>query len=166
MDLVDVLRLDPGLDHETVVARHDFHQRLAGPDHAADRVNDGLMDHAGLRRAHVNARELVFRRDQALAQLGDLTVDLGQLATDLAGQVLVDLDQLQLGFGDRGTSLRHRNQQPAVLTLDPCHLALERGQLAHRHQALLPEFAGAGQLARDQLDLVGLGLGLDFDAAD
>ena len=77
--LVDVLRLDPGLDGQLVGVGHDQHDRLAGGDDAAHRVHGELMHHAVLRRADVDALELVLGRDLALDQLAILRVGSRQL---------------------------------------------------------------------------------------
>ena len=84
LQLVDILRGDPCLDHQAVGIGHDQHDRLAGRDHTADRVHGGLVHHAVLRRADVDALELVLGRDLALDQLADLGLDLAQLLADLA----------------------------------------------------------------------------------
>jgi len=55
-----------------------------------------LEHEAVLRRADVDALELVLGGDLALDEFADLAVDLAQLLGDLAGGVLVDLNDLQL----------------------------------------------------------------------
>ena len=58
-----------------------------------------------LRRADVDALELVLGRDPLLDELGQLAPDFGQLLADLSAQVLVDLNNLQLCLGDLALSL-------------------------------------------------------------
>ena len=78
LHLVDVLRIDLGLDRKVVGVGHDQHDRVAGGDDAADGVDVGLEHHAVLRRADVDALELVLGGDLALDELADLAVDLAQ----------------------------------------------------------------------------------------
>ena len=79
--------------------------RLAGGDHAADVCTAELMDDAVLRRADVDALELVLRGDLALDELADLAVDLAQFLGDLAAQFLIDLNDLEFDLGDLAARL-------------------------------------------------------------
>ena len=76
-------------------------------------VCDGELVHdAVLRRADVDALELVLGRDLALDQLGDLGLDLAQLLGDLAScRSWIDLDDLQLGLGDLALGLRRSRRR-------------------------------------------------------
>ena len=76
------------------------HDRVAGGDHAADGIRGRLEDDAVLRRADIGALELILRRHLALDIFADLAVGLAQLLGDVAGQFLIDLDDLQLDLGD------------------------------------------------------------------
>ena len=100
LNLIDVLGIDLHFDHEIVALRHDQHDRITGRDHAADRIGRRLKDDAILRGADVGALELILRRDLALDKLADFAVDITQLLSDVAGKVLVHLNDLQLDFGD------------------------------------------------------------------
>ena len=113
LQFVDVLRIDLGLDLEVVGLRHDHHDGVAGGDHAADGVNRRLLDHAVLRRADIDPPQLVFGRDLALDEFADLVVGLAQILGDVADHVLVDLDDLQFGFGDLALGLRDRGDDIA-----------------------------------------------------
>ncbi|MGZ8387204.1 MAG: hypothetical protein ACXWVE_02955 [Rhodoplanes sp.] len=64
------------------------------------------MDGAGLRRAEVDALELVFGRRDALFELRDLALRLAQLLEHLGAEILVELDDLQLGFADLAARAR------------------------------------------------------------
>ena len=64
-----------------------------------------LEHHAVLRRADVGALELVLRRHLALDEFADLAVDLAQFLGDVAAEILVDLENLQLGLGDLALGL-------------------------------------------------------------
>ena len=50
--------------------------------------------------------QLIHRGDLAFDQFGDLGADVGKLLGDVAAQVLVDLDDLQLGLGNLALGLR------------------------------------------------------------
>src|SRR6266852_5464859 len=100
LQLVDILRIDFGLDRERIRLRHDHHDGVAGGDHPADGVNRRLQHHAVLRRADVGPPQLVFGGDLALDEFADLVVGLAQILRNVSDQILVDLDDLQLGFGD------------------------------------------------------------------
>ena len=72
MDLVDLVRLDLGLDGQAVAVGHDQHHGLARLDHAAHRMHALLEDLAVLRRQQVDALQLILGRDPLLDQLGFL----------------------------------------------------------------------------------------------
>ena len=78
---------------------------------AADRVNVGLEHDAVLWRTDVDALELVLGGDLALDELAILGVDLAHVLGDLAAQILIDLDDLQLGLGNFAFGLRDRGDQ-------------------------------------------------------
>jgi hypothetical protein len=75
-DLVDVGGSDLGLDHQLVGARHDLHDGLAVADYAPHGVHGELVHDARLRRAQVDALELVLGGGDALLELGDLALRL------------------------------------------------------------------------------------------
>ena len=63
-DLIDVKRSHLRFHHELIGARHDLHDGFAVVDHVAHGVHGQLVDGARLRRAQVDALELVLgRRD-------------------------------------------------------------------------------------------------------
>ena len=130
MHLVDVLRRDPGLDDEAVGLGHDQHERLARRDDAADRVHGELVDEAVLRRADVDALELVLGRDLALDQFGRSWPRISRSSSPTSrAQILVDLQDLQLGLGDACPSPAAIVAiELAALALEPRRLALQRGQ--------------------------------------
>lgn len=55
-----------------------------------------LMDNPALRRADIDALQLIFGRDAPLVQLGLLAMRLTQILHHLGAHVLVNLDDLQL----------------------------------------------------------------------
>ena len=129
LQLVDVLRIDLGLDGQVVGFRHDQHDRLAGGDHAADGV-DGRLEHgAVLRRADIDALELVLGGDLALDEFADLARRRRAIpcATSLDSSWSICMicnsssEILPRGLGDRG------DQLPA-LAVEPRRFALELRQ--------------------------------------
>ena len=151
LHLIDVLRIDLGLDREVVGVRHDQHDGVAGGDDAADGMHVRLEHHAVLRRADVDALELILGRDLALDEFADLAVDLARLLGDLAAQIPVDLDDLQFGFGDLALGLRGLRDQLPGFALEPGRVALELGELGERNELLLPQIVDAVLLPVDQL---------------
>src|SRR5439155_21442797 len=103
---VHVHRIYHGHDREIVGPRHHHHDGVAGGDDAAHGVHRRLQHDAVLRRADVDAAELILGGDLALDELADLVVGLAQILGYLADHVLVDLDDLQFGFGDLALGLR------------------------------------------------------------
>ena len=93
--------------YQDVPLRHDQHDRLAGGDHASDCVNGKLVHAALLRRADFNLLEQVLGGNAPLLKLGDFALDFAQFLRDLTTQILVDLQNLKLGFGDLALGLRH-----------------------------------------------------------
>ena len=83
----------------------------------------------------------------------DFAVDLAHILGDFAAEILVDLDDLQLGFGDLALGLRNRSDELRAFALDAGAVALQRGQAGDRHQIFLPELAHAFQLFLDQINL-------------
>ena len=74
--LVNIGWHHPSFDSQRVVLRDDEHQRFAGSNDAAPRMKGQLVASAGLRRSDDGMLELVLRCDLALAELGDLGVDV------------------------------------------------------------------------------------------
>ena len=76
-----------------------------------------------------------------------------ELLADLGAQILVDLQDLQLGLGDLALGLGDRGDERAALALEARGVALERGHALDLDEVLAPEVAHALELLRDQLDL-------------
>ena len=117
-----------------------------------------LVDDAVLRRADVDALELVLGRDLALDELGDLALDLAQLLARprvrrswsicrICSSISVILP---LACAVAAMSW------PA-LALEPRGVALERRHALDRDEVLAPQLAHAFELLADQLDLALLG---------
>src|SRR6202012_4162931 len=132
LQLVDVLRVDLGLDLEVVALRHDDHDGVTGGDDATDRMHGRLLDHAVLRRADIDAPQLILGGDLALDEFADLVVGLAQILGDLACHVLVDLDDLQFGLGDLALGLGARGYQLGALPVEAGGVALELRKTRYR----------------------------------
>src|SRR4029077_8870004 len=130
------------------------HDGVTGGDHAANGMNRRLQHHAVLRGANVDATELVFRGALALDELADLVVGLTQVLGDLADHILVDLNDLQFGFGDLALGLRARGDVLRPLARQAGGIALQRRQARNLHQMLVVELADADQLFFDQRDFL------------
>src|SRR4029077_1862237 len=143
LDLIDVLGIDLDLNHQLVALRHDEHERIAGGDHATDGIRRRFKYDSILRGAQFGALELILCRDLALDILADFAVGFAQLLGDAAGQILIDLDDLQLDFGDFAFRLRRLGHDLAALAFKVRFLALQRGQAIKLHQILLPQVAYA-----------------------
>src|SRR5829696_6361284 len=113
-----------------------------------------------------NALELVLGRDLALNELGGLATDLGQLLADLGLQILVDLQDLQLGFRDLAPGLSDGGDERTALAFETRGVALERRHALELHEVLAPQIADAFELLGDQLDLPLLRLDLIAEAVD
>ena len=90
---------------------------LAVGDHAAHGVHRELMDVTGLRRAQVDALELVLGRRDPLLELGDLALRLAHILEHLGAEILVDLDDLQLGLADLAARAGDVGNELAALAL-------------------------------------------------
>src|SRR5262249_50530607 len=150
LQLVDVLWIDFHFDREVVRLRHDEHDRVTGRDHAADRVNRQLKDGSALWGANVGAFELVLGGDFALDELADLAINLAQFLGDLAGNILIYLQNLQRVLGDLAFGLRRRRNQLTAFTVEPRRLAFERREPIELDQILVPKITHACQLALDE----------------
>jgi hypothetical protein len=105
---------------------------------------DRELEHgAVLRRADIDALELILRRNLAFDELADLVLDFAQLLGDVAAEVLVDLDNLQLGLGDLAFDLSSRGNELATLALEPGLLALELGEPGEVDEVALVELFDA-----------------------
>src|SRR6266566_8441578 len=105
---------------------NDQHDRIGGADHTTDGMHRELMHDTVLRCPDLDVLELIFRRHLALDEFPDFHVDLAQLPRDFAAQVLIDLDNLQLGFGDLAARLRRRRERLRAFALEPHRFPFER----------------------------------------
>src|SRR6185437_9389963 len=100
LHLIDILWANFGLDLELVGVGNDQHDWLACGDDAAYRVYGRLEYRSSLWGANIGAAQLIFGRHFALDGFADLAVDVAKLFGYFAAEVLVNLDDLQLGLGD------------------------------------------------------------------
>src|SRR5829696_9150057 len=165
-DLIDVLRRELRLDRQHIGFRHDQHDGLSGRDHPADRVDGRLVHHPVLRRSDIDALQLVLGRDLALDELGNLALDLAQVLGNLAAQILIDLQDLQLDLGNLALGLSGRGDELAALALEARGVALERRHALDLHEVLAPEIPDALELLADQLGFALLRRDLAGEALD
>src|SRR5262245_64003075 len=156
LQLVDVLRIDFHLDREVVRLGDDEHDRIAGRDHAADRVNRRLKNGSVLRGANVDAFELVLGRDFALDELADLAINLAQFLGDIAGNILIYLENLQRRLGNLTFGLRRGRNQLTAFAIEPGRFTLQRSKPGELDQVLFPKLAHARQLSLDERNFLGL----------
>jgi len=100
--LVDIGRLQTGLDLQIVGIRHHLHDGVAGADHAADGVHVELVDEPGHRRAHLDAVEQITRGDAAFHREEPGEEEAARLARSKSAE-------LRDNFASRETS--HRGQE-------------------------------------------------------
>ena len=124
-DLIDVLGGNFGLDHQLVGARDDLHNGFAFADHAAYGVRRKLVNGARLRRAQIDPLELVLGARDPFLELRDLALGLAQVFKHFGQEIPVNLDNLQLRFGDFATRAGDVGDDLATLTLQPRLVALE-----------------------------------------
>src|SRR6266446_9834651 len=166
LQFVDVLWIDLGLDLEIVGLRHDHHDGIAGGDHPAHGMDRRLQHHAILRRADVDATQLVFGRDLALDEFTDLVVGLAQVLGDFADHILVDLNDLQFGLGYLALGLRPRCNVLRPLACEPGRVALQHRQTRNLNQVLFVELANADQFLLHQRNFLVFRLFLRRQAGD
>src|SRR5262249_40188998 len=150
LQLVDVLWIDFHFDREVVGLGHDEHDRIAGRDHAADRVNRQLKDSSVLWGADVDAFELVLGRHFPLDELADLAINLAQFLGDVARDILIYLENLQRSLSDLTFGLRRGRNQLTAFTVEPGRFTLERREPIELDQILVPKITHACQLALDE----------------
>jgi hypothetical protein len=117
------------------VGPRNTHDGVAGGDHAPT-AHCRLQHDAVLRRADVDAAQLILGGDLALDELADLVDGLAQVLGDLADHVLVDLDDLQFGLGDLALGLRARGDVLRALAGQAGQVALQRGEARDLDQAV------------------------------
>src|SRR3954453_10086421 len=117
-------------------------------------MNVELVHHASLRRADIDALELVFCRDLLLNQFGVLSADVREVLAVLGPHILIDLQDLDPRFGDLALRLGDRRNELSTFTLKSRLLALQRRDAVELNQLLGPQLAHALELFLDPFDLL------------
>ncbi len=100
---VNIYRRDLGLDDEIGHGWNYIQQRCPGTDDASDGVHGHAYDHAVLGRANNNPTKAVLKRSHALSQIEYFGLHLSERGNYLRAEILVELDDLQLGLTDLQT---------------------------------------------------------------
>ena len=119
-----------------------------------------------MRRAQIGAPELVLRRHLALDIFANLTVGFAQFLGDVAAELLIDLNDLQLGLDNLALRLGGGSDKLAAFALQTRGFAFERRQPVDLHQVLRPQIPHALEFLIDQGNLLGLGVLLRGEAGD
>jgi hypothetical protein len=138
----------------------------AGLTTPPDRVDVELVHGPVLGRPDVDPLQLVFGRDLAFDVFRQLALDLAQFARDLAAQILVDLDDLELGLADLSLGLGGRGDERTALAFETSGVALERRHALDGNQVLAPQIAHALEFLADEFGFALLGRDLAGEALD
>src|SRR5262249_31261191 len=98
----------------------------------------------------------VLGRDFALYELADLAINLAQFLGDIAGNILIYLENLQRRLSDFAFGLRRGRNQLTAFTIEPGRFTLERSKPGELDQILLPKLTHACQLSLDECNFLGL----------
>jgi hypothetical protein len=90
-DLIDIGGADASVHAKGILRGHDRHDVLAGSDHAANGVHRQIMYKSGLRRAQIDALQLIFGGNLALQQFGNARLELAQFLAGIRLHILVSL---------------------------------------------------------------------------
>lgn len=145
-DLVDHLHRQPSVHQQRLALREDFHQLLAGRDHAA-LGEHFLADHqAGDRRPYLAVGQVEARAGQAIAQLLGAHLGVGQAGAHLFLELLPPLGHAQAQFEDLPAGTAEAAEVAGDLAVDLGQQALAVEQAVARHVALAGQLAQAAQL--------------------
>lgn len=95
-----------------------------------------------------------------------ILLSVSRSSGDVAGQILIHLNDLQLDFCDLAFYLRSLGNDLTTLALKARFVALQRGQSVKLHQVFLPQIAHAPQFLLSQRDSLVLGRLLRRKARD
>src|SRR5712691_506673 len=95
-----------------------------------------LVDGAGLRRPDLDPAELILRGSSLLPELGDLGIRVAEIVEHSRLEILVELEDLELGLADLSALAGDRRDQLAALALEVCRVALQRRQLVAGREIL------------------------------
>src|SRR5947209_11724401 len=124
------------------------------------------MHHAILRRTDVDALKLILGRDLLFNEFGGLAANVGEILPVLGAHVLIDLQHLDLRFGDLALGLRDGCHKLSALAFKARLLALKCSHAIELDELLGPKLAHAFQFFLDPLDLLVLGCDLRHQTAD
>ena len=113
-----------------------------------------LVHDTRLRRAQVDALELVLGGGDAFLELGDLALRLAQIPQHLGAKVLVDLDDLQFGLADLAARAGDIGDELAALALQPRLIALQLHVARNGDKIFLVEIGNPDKFRPDELELV------------
>lgn len=99
------------------------------------------------------ALELVLGRGDPLLELGDLALRLAQVLEHLGAEILVDLDDLQLGFADLTARPGDVGDELAALALRSRLVALKLGNAGDGDETFLVKLGNPSELLLDELEL-------------
>ena len=119
-----------------------------------------------LRRAQLDALQLVLGGDAPLEQFADARLDLAQLLGRFGLHGLIDVDDLQLHLADLALRARDLRHQRAPFALQLGQVALRRQRAGDRHQLLLAHALEPLELLDHQLDFLVLGVALRGETLD
>src|SRR5262249_30132668 len=105
-------------------------------------------------------------RNLALDIFADLAVSIAQLLGNIAGQILIYLDDLQLYFRDFALRLCCLSDDLPALSLEPRFLALQRSEPIELDQIRRPRIAPACELPVDEGGGLVVGRVLGGEASD
>ena len=77
-----------------------------------------------------------------------------------SSQILINLNNLKFDLGDFALGLRDHPRQLTALAFQTSTITLQRVEPRYWHEILLPQAANTFQFAKDEIDLLLLGLGL------
>ena len=125
-----------------------------------------LIDEARAGSPDVDALELVLGSSHPLDKLGNLALRFAQVLQHFGAEILVELDDLQLGFADLGARARNVGDELTAFAAEPRLLALQLHETGNADKIFLVELGNANQFIADKRNLLFLGLGLRSETAN
>ena len=119
------MRANLDLCHEVVRSGDNEHERFPGGDYTVQRVYHRLVYDPTLRRTNIDALELIFSRNTALARLSNFCIDFTEFLIDLTAMVTVYLQDLHFDLDYLAAYLRRCRDQLRSLAGEPSCLSLD-----------------------------------------
>src|ERR1700730_14224387 len=151
-DHIDVLRPDARSHDETILQRHQIHERCAGADHATEGMNPQFGYHAVLGRPDRRSQELIVGRLQSLAYLKNLVLRLAQRLRDLVLPVTLQFEKSCLRFVDDLLGARDLCDNFTPPPLDVSHFPLEVQKARAPLKALVNQHGNRLRFLADDFD--------------